>query len=263
MTTFDFNTFLQCLEGTLQNLNALIECAKDMANGGDINTFNVSNVKSKEMKEETKESTPCTPLKKEKKKAKKAPPTPSKEGSANTKRAEGISKKMNNSQTIEERRAAFKAEVARFVEKEGKDLCNAFYAYWTEPTRDGQKMRFETQRTWDTERRIIYWKRHAERLDTKPRKRSKDVEKRDREAFERREREQMENEERRKYDRLSAVPPWALKALKTRGLLKDDITPEEAWATLERLSAIHALTDEEEQHANDWYKAREKDLRTD
>ena len=39
------------------------------------------------------------------------------------------------------------------------DMCNNFFAYWSELSSDGILMRFESQRFWETKKRMMTWKR--------------------------------------------------------------------------------------------------------
>jgi len=43
------------------------------------------------------------------------------------------------------------------IDKFGKDTCNAFYSYWSEPLANG-KMRLTNEKAWDTNRRLSTWK---------------------------------------------------------------------------------------------------------
>ena len=43
------------------------------------------------------------------------------------------------------------------IDKFGKDTCNAFYSYWSEPLANG-KMRLTNEKAWDTHRRLAAWK---------------------------------------------------------------------------------------------------------
>lgn len=43
------------------------------------------------------------------------------------------------------------------IEKYGKDTCNEFYSYWSEPLANG-KMRMTGEKAWDTNRRLSTWK---------------------------------------------------------------------------------------------------------
>lgn len=53
--------------------------------------------------------------------------------------------------------ASFKKSIVPFVEIYGRDMCNDFYSYWTEPTLTGSKVRFQLEKTWDTKRRLARW----------------------------------------------------------------------------------------------------------
>jgi hypothetical protein len=43
------------------------------------------------------------------------------------------------------------------IDKFGKDTCNSFYSYWSEPLANG-KMRLTGEKAWDTHRRLSSWK---------------------------------------------------------------------------------------------------------
>ena len=71
---------------------------------------------------------------------------------------------------LKPRRDAFKAELSKYLDEYGKDMCNAFYRYWTEADckKEGGnlasiKMRFEKQPTWEISRRLITWNRNNSR----------------------------------------------------------------------------------------------------
>lgn len=59
--------------------------------------------------------------------------------------------------SLEDREKAFMESIRPYVEMYGRDLCNQFYAYWTEPNKSKTKMRFELERTWDIARRLATW----------------------------------------------------------------------------------------------------------
>lgn len=68
------------------------------------------------------------------------------------------------------RREAFIAELRQYVDEYGKEMCNAFYRYWTEADckKEGSnlasiKMRFEKQPTWELGRRLITWNKNNSR----------------------------------------------------------------------------------------------------
>lgn len=68
------------------------------------------------------------------------------------------------------RREAFITELRQYVDEYGKEMCNAFYRYWTEADckKEGGnlasiKMRFEKQPTWELGRRLITWNKNNSR----------------------------------------------------------------------------------------------------
>lgn len=68
------------------------------------------------------------------------------------------------------RREAFIEELRQYIDEYGKDMCNAFYRYWTEVEnrKEGSnlasiKMRFEKQPTWELGRRLITWNKNNSR----------------------------------------------------------------------------------------------------
>lgn len=52
------------------------------------------------------------------------------------------------------------AAVHPFVEKYGRDFCNEFFMYWSEPTASG-KMRVNVEKAFDVARRLMTWQRVA------------------------------------------------------------------------------------------------------
>lgn len=67
---------------------------------------------------------------------------------------ETVNKKKED---IDVRKLKFAETLKPFLEIYGKDLCNDFYKYWTEPNRSNTKFRQETEKTWDTARRLEKW----------------------------------------------------------------------------------------------------------
>ena len=41
-------------------------------------------------------------------------------------------------------------------------MIREFYDYWSEPTRSGNKMRFEQQPTWELSRRLATWAKNQD-----------------------------------------------------------------------------------------------------
>ena len=60
----------------------------------------------------------------------------------------------------------FTNEIQQYLSIFGKDLCNQFFAYWTEQSASG-KMKFQLEKTWNTKRRLDTWKRNDEKFGGK------------------------------------------------------------------------------------------------
>lgn len=54
-----------------------------------------------------------------------------------------------------------------FLGKYGKETLRAFYDYWSELNKSKTKMRWQMEKTWETERRIEYWVRRENEFKTK------------------------------------------------------------------------------------------------
>lgn len=61
---------------------------------------------------------------------------------------------------IDVRKLKFAETLKPFLEIYGKNLCNDFYKYWTEPNKSKSKFRAELEKTWDVERRLETWARN-------------------------------------------------------------------------------------------------------
>ncbi len=70
------------------------------------------------------------------------------------KKADGVSLNQSN---IEKRREDFILSLKPYIEQYGKEMCNRFFSYWTEPNKSHTKMRFELEKTWDLSRRLKRW----------------------------------------------------------------------------------------------------------
>lgn len=68
-----------------------------------------------------------------------------------------------SSSTIEARREAFVESIRPFLETYGRDMCNDFYLYWSEPNKSQTRMRFEMEKTWDVALRLSNWSKHNEK----------------------------------------------------------------------------------------------------
>jgi DNA-binding IscR family transcriptional regulator len=79
-------------------------------------------------------------------------------------------KKIQPKQPIEERRVSFIENLKEFTELYDKDLLNDFYRYWSEPTTKGDKMRYELQKTWSLNLRLITWSKNNQKHFSKSEK---------------------------------------------------------------------------------------------
>ena len=66
-------------------------------------------------------------------------------------------KKAGKEILIEERMGMLKKCLEPFLEKYGREMLNNFYLYWTEPNETGKKMRFESEKFFDLNRRLATW----------------------------------------------------------------------------------------------------------
>jgi len=62
-----------------------------------------------------------------------------------------------------EKKVEFQQRIAPFVEKYGREMCNEFYLYWTETTKDN-KLRWEKETEFDVSRRISNWHRNEQKF---------------------------------------------------------------------------------------------------
>jgi hypothetical protein len=73
-----------------------------------------------------------------------------------------------NKETIEDRKLKFAETLQPFLIEYGKDLLNEFYLYWTEETQTkNPKLKYELQRTWSLQRRLITWQKQDEKFNPK------------------------------------------------------------------------------------------------
>jgi len=63
--------------------------------------------------------------------------------------------KENN---IEERKLKFASTLEPFLQTYGRDLLKEFYNYWAESNKLNNKLRFESEKFWDLDRRLATWK---------------------------------------------------------------------------------------------------------
>ena len=74
---------------------------------------------------------------------------------------------------IEERKQQFAASLKPYLETYGKKMLNDFYLYWTEHGPSDRKLRFEKEKAFGIERRLINWDKNKDKFgnfsdDTEP-----------------------------------------------------------------------------------------------
>jgi len=67
--------------------------------------------------------------------------------------------------TKDERRKDFIESLRPYVHHYGSTLINNFYRYWAQD--DGVKLRFEKQKSWNLELRLIKWKQNQDDYERK------------------------------------------------------------------------------------------------
>jgi hypothetical protein len=67
--------------------------------------------------------------------------------------------------TKDERRKEFIESLRPYVEQYGSSMVNSFYRYWAQD--DGVKLRFEKQKSWNLELRLIKWKQNQDEYERK------------------------------------------------------------------------------------------------
>lgn len=223
---------------------------------------------SKESKERS--ISPCTPsLSKENKEKKEYPPISPQGGTHPSKKVPESEKRKNihgqdrgsgarvrvygdMKKPVRERMQWFQEQIRPFVPRYGRDMCNAFYSYWSELSQDGSYMRFETKRTWETERRLQSWDRYAKRLEKAGKCASQSK------SEEISEQMRVEHEQRRILDRLECVPPWVLKEAEKRGMKVDGITASDIYGRFEAAASANALDSEVLERFEQWKQDRNK-----
>jgi len=89
--------------------------------------------------------------------------TRGKRGATNKKDKEG--KEINNN-NIELADKKLIEEIKPFIEVYGRQMCLAFYNYWSEKDNSGKKLKYQLQKTWDTGKRLSTWKRNESKYGT-------------------------------------------------------------------------------------------------
>lgn len=77
-------------------------------------------------------------------------------------------KEERKSPSIKSRAKDFRTTLDEYIDNPyTKDMIEAFYDYWSEPTPSGKKMKFELEKTWDVSRRLRTWKRNESKYGGK------------------------------------------------------------------------------------------------
>lgn len=58
--------------------------------------------------------------------------------------------------------------VNEFLFKYDQKMIDAFFDYWTEPTKSLTKCKYQLEKTWDTGKRLARWKNNEDRFNNKP-----------------------------------------------------------------------------------------------
>ena len=58
---------------------------------------------------------------------------------------------------IKEKGDELKKSIEPYLQKYGREMCNKFFLYWSEPNKSKTKLRFEFEKTWDVSRRLALW----------------------------------------------------------------------------------------------------------
>ena len=143
-------------------------------------------------------------------------------------------------------------EVRPYIEKYGRDTCNAFFSYWTELSKDGEYMRFERRSIWQTENRLIAWARHGMKFDAKKGGKPKQPEVADSKWID----QPLEGEQRRQQQLLEAVPLWAYQTVKKHNLWHEGMTADSFAVVLKQLAVMKKLEPTEQQLLNQWLARR-------
>jgi len=84
--------------------------------------------------------------------------------------------------TIEERASAFAESLRPFAEKYPRELLLSFYNYWSEPTIDRKRLRFEKAVTFEVSRRLQTWAANESNFSNSRRASSKSFKQQERET---------------------------------------------------------------------------------
>jgi hypothetical protein len=81
----------------------------------------------------------------------------------------------NQSVTIDIRRKQFAEDMKVFIKDYHKDMLNEFYLYWSEPSKSGNKMRFEMEKTWELGLRLQRWAKNNKQFGNNPKTDNREI----------------------------------------------------------------------------------------
>lgn len=258
------------MEITLGGINASEVCRavggrkKVSKNAQTICTKNVQkNDANKEKQEKTKESAPAPPVKKDNKEIKErgccafsSATHTAGEGSKEKKQKAVAQGQQAARASMEERAKAFAETIRPYLGKYGKDMCNAFYAYWTEPNKSGTKMRWELERTWSIGGRLAKWQTYEPQFASKAQKAAAPV---NTSAYVDNALQSMnERELERLRQDIDVVPRWAFNLLKKHGQMNENCTAAYALGFVRQLKVTGDLQAEEIELLTRWETKRQK-----
>ena len=81
-----------------------------------------------------------------------------------------VNENENKNNNVNDRIETFKTKVFTYSNIHSVDMLNKFINYWSELNKSGTKMRFELEKTWEIEKRLITWKNNGIKFDKPPEK---------------------------------------------------------------------------------------------
>ena len=72
---------------------------------------------------------------------------------------------LSKEEIIKAKKSSFKEKIFPFLEFFGREMLNKFYEYWTEPNKSQTKLRWELEKTWDTELRLKKWQSNEDKFN--------------------------------------------------------------------------------------------------
>lgn len=69
-----------------------------------------------------------------------------------------------NEKRIKQHQKDLEESIRPYIEKYGRDMCNDFYIYWSEPNEQRTKVRYKLQKTWEISRRLLTWSSNQDKF---------------------------------------------------------------------------------------------------